>query len=80
MPTEQAEYAVPTVKTLVMLDGGHSTLLKGCAPVDVEHLLAGAIDEGTRFVYLQHHDGYGGHANSVCVDPRRVVALVRVDR
>lgn len=61
------------MNTLVMLQGGHTTLVKGQAPHDIEHQLR-QFDQTTKSRYYIQAENHGD--NGLILDPRAVVALV----
>ena len=83
MPEDVQEKPTPGAKTLVLLKGHHSTVVHGIGPNELQHELDDyrtlAAQQGTsRFFYLQNAGPRPEMANSVCVDPEAVVALIRV--
>jgi hypothetical protein len=62
------------MNTLLMLDGGHKILLKGQQTSEAQRYLSERLDVGdNEFAYFQPD---GVPANTVIVEPRRVVALI----
>lgn len=61
------------MNTLLLLDGGHSSVIKDIDPTTVEHALDDARKEGHSFLYLQASN-YG--VNGYAVDPHKVVAVI----
>lgn len=62
-----------TPRTIVKLDGGHSTLIKGLTPSDVTHALDEYEAEGRKRVFLQ---GTQFGDNGLVLDVRKVSAIV----
>lgn len=65
------------VGTLVLLEGGHSTFLKGESPTDVAAAIEEARTHDYNFVWFQPNDRAD---NSISFDPNKVVALIRPQR
>lgn len=68
-----------SVKTLVLLKGHHSTLVRGIAPHELHQEIEEARLNKTPFYFLQDAGVHPECSNGVCIDPESVVALVRVD-
>jgi len=58
--------------TLIFMEGGHSTLIKGMSVTEVEDAISDARAERITFVYLQPENF---EDNTLCVDPHKVVAI-----
>lgn len=63
--------------TIVLLDGGHSTFLKGHNPSEVAADIEEARLANFEFVWFQPADR---DDNSVAVDPNKVIAVIRSQR
>jgi hypothetical protein len=79
MPESMPEKAIPTVRTLVQLLGGHTTVVRGIAPPELHVEIEEARISKTPFYFLQDAWAHPERANGVCIDPSAVVALIRID-
>ncbi len=67
------------MNTLVMLRGGHTTVVKGQSPHDIEHELRSFREgqqEGLCSVAMFYIQTEQRGDNGLCVDPDSIVALV----
>lgn len=76
MPEAREETDPHQTDTIIHTVAGNTTLVKGMAPTDIEPLLVEALASKIPFIYL---DGNGIEANSLCISPSHVIALIRHD-
>lgn len=63
-------------RTLIMMDGGHTTLVKGVSVGDVDRCIVTAQHGSAPFVYIAAPGD--DNPNRLAIDPFKVVALVDV--